>query len=309
MTRSIPAALAALLAGLPAAHAGAVPSRRGNGLPHPEAPGQGRGAGDSPAARAGPTSLPPTPSLPSGAKVGFTPFEGGRIFHAVSGRGQPVVFLHSGLANANYWGYQVARLGADRQAVAIDFTGHGRSSLTAGSITYASLARSVIGVLDQLRIPRAAIVGWSDGAIVGLELALRHANRIKGIFCLGANYDRHGLIPGGGLTGAFPEYAARTRAEYQALSPQPAGYENLRRLMSRMWAAEPNYSRRELATIRVPTVVAAGEFDEIIRPGHTKELAASIPGSKLVIEPRTSHFAMLQDPGRLTADIAMFIQS
>lgn len=309
LMRSIPAALSALLPGLPARYANAVPSRHEGGSPPPELAGQGRRTAAGPVARAGPASLPPTPLLPSGAEAGFTPLEGGRIFRAVSGRGRAVVFLHGGLANANYWGHQVAGLGSDRQAVAIDFMGHGRSSPTAGPITYASLARSVVGVLDQLHIPKAAIVGWSDGAIVGLELALRHADRVEGIFCLGANYDRGGLIPGGGLSGAFPEYVARTRAEYQALSPQPTGYENLRRLMSRMWATEPNYSRRELANIRVPTVVAAGEFDEIIRRGHTQELAASIPGSKLIIEPGTSHFAMLQNPGRLTTEISAFVQS
>ena len=309
LTGSSSTSLAALLLSCHVKYAAAVPSRRGTELLRSETSGQERGASVGAGAGSASMSLPPTPSLPPSAEVGFAPFEGGRIFHATSGRGRPVVFLHGGLANANYWGHQFAAVSADQQAVAIDFMGHGRSSLAAPAITYASLARSVVGVMDHLRIPKAVIVGWSDGGIVGLELALRHTGRVEGIFCLGTNYDRTGLIPGGGEKGAFREYARRAGLEYMALSPQPRGYQNLRRLMSQMWSTEPNFSRRELATIRVPTVIAAGEFDEIIRRDHTQELAAAIPGSRLVIEPRTSHFAMLQDPGRMTTDLLTFIQS
>ena len=73
-------------------------------------------------------TLPPTPALPQQVRTGFAAVDGARIFYAEFGEGRPVVFLHGGLANADYWGHQLDDIGKDHRVVAIDLRGHGRST-------------------------------------------------------------------------------------------------------------------------------------------------------------------------------------
>jgi len=75
-----------------------------------------------------------------------------------------------------------------------------------------------------------------------------------------------------------------------------------------MWGTLPQITAAELRTIRVPTIVADGEYDEFIKPEHTRYIAAQIPGARLVIIPNTSHFAMIQDPQAFGAAVLEFLQ-
>ena len=119
-------------------------------------------------------TLPPTPSLPKAAQSGYAPINGMRIWYAVFGRGEPVILLHGGLANADYWGNQVRALQKSYRVVVMDSRGHGRSTRNEQPYGYDLMAADVIGLMDYLKIPKAAIVGWSDGAIIGLDIAMHH---------------------------------------------------------------------------------------------------------------------------------------
>lgn len=150
--------------------------------------------------------------------------------------------------------------------------------------------------MDFLKICRAAIVGWSDGAIVGLTIAMQYPNRLTKLFAFGANFNLKGLIPSGIHSVTFTAYRARAAAEYKMLSPQPDQYGVLVDAMKRMWDTEPNFSEAQLATIRIPVVVAGGDHDEIISTEHSRQLARAIPSASLLIEADVSHFAMLPEP-------------
>ena len=114
-------------------------------------------------------NLPPTPTLPKASQSGFAPVNGIKVWYATFGRGEPVVLLHGGLANANYWGHQVRTLQRHYQVIVMDSRGHGRSSRNQEPYGYDLMASDVVALLDHLKIKKAAIVGWSDGAIIGLE--------------------------------------------------------------------------------------------------------------------------------------------
>jgi hypothetical protein len=107
-------------------------------------------------------SLPPTPSLPKAEQSGYAPVNGIKIWYAVFGRGEPVILLHGGLANSNYWGNQVPALAKHYQVVVMDSRGHGRSSRNEQPFGYDLMASDVVALMDYLKIRKAAIVGWSD---------------------------------------------------------------------------------------------------------------------------------------------------
>ena len=119
-------------------------------------------------------TLPPTPTLPASAHSGYAPVNGIKIWYAVFGKGKPVILLHGGLGNSNYWGNQVPELAKHYQVIVMDSRGHGRSTRNDQPYGYDLMASDVIGLLDYLKIEKVALVGWSDGAILGLDIALHH---------------------------------------------------------------------------------------------------------------------------------------
>ena len=125
------------------------------------------------AARAEPRwqTLPPTPPPVAGATSGYASVDGIRLYYATIGSGPPVVLLHGGLANSDYWGHQVRALAPRHRVIVVDSRGHGRSSRDDRPFGYDLMADDVVALLDTLKIPRADIVGWSDGGIIGLDLA------------------------------------------------------------------------------------------------------------------------------------------
>ena len=230
-----------------------------------------------------------------------------RLYYATIGSGPPVVLLHGGLANSDYWGAQIQALAPHHRVIVVDSRGHGRSTRDARPYGYDLMADDVVALLDKLGIARADVVGWSDGAISGLALAIRHADRIGKLFAFAANTLTSGVKPDVEKNPTFARYIRRAGEEYVRLSPTPKGYPTFVAQISRMWASQPNWSNAQLRAIRAPVVVADGDHDEAITRAHTEYIAATIPGAGLLILPNTSHFAFLQNPGLFNAALLHFL--
>ena len=245
------------------------------------------------------TGLPPLPELPAATVAGPVPVNGIAMWRAEFGPadGKPVILVHGGLANANYFGAVIPFLvDAGFRVIAVDSRGHGRSTRSPQPFSYELMASDVVALLDALHVPRADLVGWSDGGIIGLVLAIRHPERLHRVFAFGANTNPDGLIPSFDKQGLFKAYEERAGAEYRRLSPTPDQYAGFLAQISRMWATQPNITAAQLRAIHTPVVVADGRYDEGIRQSHDRYMAAAIPGARLAILPGVSHFAMLQNP-------------
>lgn len=83
-----------------------------------------------------------------------------------------LVLLHGGVANSNYWELQVPALDKRYRVIVMDSRGHGRSTRNEQPYSYDLMASDLVGLMDYLKIKKAAIVGWSDGAILGLDIAI-----------------------------------------------------------------------------------------------------------------------------------------
>jgi pimeloyl-ACP methyl ester carboxylesterase len=252
-------------------------------------------------------TLPPTPVLSNATQSGVAAINGVDIFYAVFGQGPPVLLLHGGLANSNYWGHQVEHLARNFSVVVMDTRGHGRSPLSSHAFSYAAFAEDAGALLDFLKTSQAAVVGWSDGAVTGLQLAMTRPHRITKLFAFGGNSSLDGLKAGGARSLVFADYARRCHAEYAQLSPHPERWPQLLDGLRVMWRTEPNFTRRSLAAIKAPTTISDGEHDEIIKRDHTESMARAIANARLVILPDVSHFAMLQDPGQFNQALTAFL--
>lgn len=252
------------------------------------------------------TRLPEPLALPTATASGYANVNGVQLYYAVYGHGQPVLLLHGGLGNSNYWGGQVRELSKHSAVIVMDSRGHGRSTRNAQTYTYELMESDVIGLLDRLKVREVSLIGWSDGGIIGLVMALRHPERLNRVFAFGANSDPSGVNPKLGDSVNFNRFIARTEVEYGQLSKTPRNFAGFVEAISKMWGSEPHITG-QLNRIRLPITIADGQYDEAILRSHTVMMAKAIPGAKLVILPNVSHFAMIQNPAEFNAALETFL--
>ena len=253
--------------------------------------------------------LPPTPSLPADNASGLAAVDGIKLWYAVFGarHTETVLLLHGGLANSDYWGLLVPELARTHRVVVIDSRGHGRSSRNATPIGYELMAQDALALLDTLGIKQVAVVGWSDGAITGLEIAIHHPERLTGLFAFAANSDPSG-VKDVQASPVFKAFIGRGAGEYARLNPTPGGYKAFDADIEKMWAREPHMSAAVLRGIRARVWIVDGDHDEAIKRENTDYMAAVIPGAYEMILPGVSHFAFLQDPAMFDYAVERFLK-
>jgi pimeloyl-ACP methyl ester carboxylesterase len=256
-------------------------------------------------------TLPDAPLMPKADKTGFASVNDIKMYYAVfnSQGKETVILLHGGFASSDEWGFEVPLLSKTHKVIVVDSRGHGRSSMSEKPLGYDLMASDVLKLMDYLNIKKASIVGWSDGGIIGLIIAIKYPERINKLFTFGANYNLSGYKnepPDSELTARF---MARVQANYRKLSPTPDGFAGLSEALGKMYSTEPDIKPAELKTIKAPTVIACGQYEQFIKLEHFQDLARLIPNAKLVVLPNVSHGGPLQDPPRFHEAIMNWINS
>lgn len=254
-------------------------------------------------------TLPEPAAMPKPTESGYAKVNGIDMYYAVFGAGDPVLLIHGGLGHADIWASQVAELSKTHKVIVADSRGHGRSTRDAQPFGYDLMASDYLALLDHLKIDKTALVGWSDGGIIGLDIAMNHPERLTRLYAQAANVSTDGVDPGVETNKTFGAYIERSGRDYARMSKTPDQYNAFVEQISHMWASQPNWSKEQLAKITVPTAIVAGDHDEAIKREHTEYMASVIPGAKLIILPNASHFAMLQAPGEYTKSVLDFIDA
>jgi pimeloyl-ACP methyl ester carboxylesterase len=220
-------------------------------------------------------------------------------FGDAKGAGTPVLALHGGTGFIESMHYQVTALADRRFVIAPDSRAHGRSGDADGPLHYAQMADDMIALLDQKQIAKVDIVGWSDGGIIGLDMAMRYPERVGRLVTIGANYSTDGIAHQSPNHWAEltpdAEIFASARKFYQRIAPEPDQWPVFFEKIIAMWRNEPNFTVADLGKITAPTLVMAGELDTIKRE-HSESMAAAIPSAKLVIIKGADHFGPLRAP-------------
>jgi pimeloyl-ACP methyl ester carboxylesterase len=223
------------------------------------------------------------------------------IFCETFGAGPPVLVLHGGLGYIEDMSFQIMALAKSHFVIAVDSRGHGRSTGANGPLSYSLMSDDMVKVLDSLKINRVDAVGWSDGGIIGLDLAIRHPERIRRLVAISANYNPDGL----GYTPSVEE-VPRVALRYWLLAPNPAQWSDLYRNVIAMWRTQPQYTLNDLGHIEAPTLVMAGEYD-LIKREHTDQLARAIPGSYESIIAHATHLVPIEKPDIVNSKILNFL--
>jgi pimeloyl-ACP methyl ester carboxylesterase len=203
--------------------------------------------------------------------------------------------------------YQISALASNRFVIPPERRGPGRSPDSDQPLTYRLMANDMLKLLDKLGIAETDVVGWSDGGIVGLDLAMQHPERVKRLVVYGAGYDVDGLDNDKCPTPPAEEEIAPIRDFYKSIAPDPNHWPVFYEKSIEMWRTQPHYSMADLGTIKAPTLVMAGEFDCVKRQ-HTDQLAKAVPGASEEIIKGATHVAPLFQPDVVNPYILKFLE-
>jgi pimeloyl-ACP methyl ester carboxylesterase len=254
-------------------------------------------------------TLPDPAPMPAAEESGYAPVNGIEMYYAVFAKekGNPILLIHGGLGHADIWASQVATLSETHEVIVADSRGHGRSTRNEEPYGYDLMASDYLALLDYLKIDKVDLVGWSDGGIIGIDIALHHPERLNRLFAQAANVTTDGVDPAVENNATFAAYIERMGRDYGHMSKTPDQFDAFVEQISHMWATQPNWTKKDLAKITTPTAIVAGDHDEAILRAHTDYMAAVIPGAVEIILPNVSHFAMLQAPDEYSQAVLEFI--
>lgn len=257
------------------------------------------------------TTLPMPPDLPRPDESGRVPVNDIEMWYAVFNKngGDPVLLIHGGLGSADGWGFQIPVLVKTYEVIVADSRGHGRSTRSKRPIGYEVMTDDYVALLNHLKVKKVALVGQSDGAIIGLDMAMRYPERLSKLFAFGGNFNVAGLRddPPDEKDAVWGPVFAKARKDYERLSPTPTEYDSFSKAIIEMWNSQPDYKAEELARIKTATVIADGEHEEFIKLDHTRELARLVPGSELLILPGVGHLAKWQNSELFNSELMRFL--
>lgn len=202
--------------------------------------------------------------------------------------GDTVLLLHGGMSNSDLLLEVMGAALAERhRLVAFDRRGHGFTADTDAAFHYDDMAAETIGVLEEVVRGPAHIVGWSDGGIVGLLVALSRPDLVNRLVLIGANFHYEGVLP----LDLDPnsDLPAMMLQSYAERSPDGAEhFEDAFGKFMTMSTTEPALTVDDLRKVTAPTLVMVGD-DDLIRLDHTCALYESLPAGQLCVVPRASH--------------------
>lgn len=208
---------------------------------------------------------------------------GFKMYTEVYGQGQPLLIIHGNGGSIRDFLYQVPYFSKKYKVILADSRSQGKSEDRGDSLTYEMMADDYAALLDAMKIDSAYVIGWSDGGINTLLLAMRHPEKVKKLAVTGAN-----LVPD---TTAVPkEVWALVKPSYYMLKAKKnktyedsIGFKLLRLLVD-----QPHISTEDLHKIKCPALVIGGDND-VIKPEHTLLIWKNLPNAYLWILPNSGH--------------------
>ena len=258
-------------------------------------------------------------SAPEGKRVEVN---GMQMYYEVSGEGEPLVVLHGAYMNIPTMGAIVGKLAETRKVYAIEFQGHGRTTDIDRPITYPNLADDVAVFMDKVGLKKADVFGYSMGAAAGLQLAIRHPEKVSKLVAASVAYDEKGWQPE--FRAFIPQMNVEMfvnmpmEAENRKLAANPDGF---RGLVTKLIALEhePMAWEADVRKLKTPILIISGDADvatlehsvalfRLLGGGAMGDMGKPLAASRLAILPATSHTAVINQTELLMGFIGPFLK-
>jgi pimeloyl-ACP methyl ester carboxylesterase len=215
----------------------------------------------------------------------YADVNGVHLYYEIHGTGKPLVLLHGGLGAGAMFGENVPALAKGRQVILVDLQGHGRTADVDRPLDPRSMADDVAALVRHLKLGRADVMGFSLGAAVALQTAIRHADVVNKVVAVSAIARRDAFYPEilplqANVNAAAAEGMKQTPmyALYSEIAPRPQDFPRLLDKIGALMRQDHDY-RKEIATIAAPVMFVQGDAD-IVPPSHAVELFGLLGGGK-----------------------------
>lgn len=212
----------------------------------------------------------------------YVAVNGIKMYYEIYGTGQPLLMIHNNGGSIASFKYQIPYFAKRYKVIAVDSRAQGKSVDAGDTLNYQMMTEDFNALLDALKIDSAYVIGWSDGGINGLLLAINHPEKVKKLAVSGANLTPDASVFNPAAAQMLSEYAAQLR-----LAKQDATTKNTLKLL-KMMDVEPNILLTDLQKIQCPVLVMGGDNDGI-KPAHTLQIFENIPQAYLWIFPAAGH--------------------
>jgi pimeloyl-ACP methyl ester carboxylesterase len=256
------------------------------------------------------------------AKGARVKVNGMQMYYEVSGQGDPLVVLHGAYMNIPSMGAIIPKLAQTHRVYALELQGHGRTTDIDRPITYQNLADDVAAFMDAVGLKKADVFGYSMGAAAGLQLAIRHPEKVNKLAAASVAYDIEGWQP------AFRAFIPQMKVEmllempfakeYPKLAANPKGFPELAKKLIQL-EKEPMAWAEDVKKLKTPVLIISGDADvatlehtvsmfRLLGGGEPGDMGKPLSPSRLAVMPATSHTSVITQPELLHAFIEPFLK-
>ena len=255
-------------------------------------------------------------------ETGTVPVNGMEMYYEASGEGDPLIVLHGAYMTIPDMGAIIPKLAETHRVIAVEFQGHGRTNDIDRPITYPNLADDVAAFMEAQGIEKADVFGYSMGAATGLQLAIRHPEKVDQLVAASVAYDVTGWQPA--FQAMIPQmnlemFAATPMEEaYRKLAVNPEGFAALATKLIAL-EKEPMAWEEDVKKLKTPMLIIAGDADvstlehnvalfRLLGGGVMGDMGVPLPASRLAVLPATSHTAVINQVEVLHTFIEAFLK-
>ena len=212
-----------------------------------------------------------------------------RMYYEIHGSGRPLMLIHGGGSTIeSTFGRVLPEFAKSHQVIAVELQAHGHTLDIDRPLRFEQDADDVAALLEQLKIEKADIIGFSNGGTTALQIAIRHPNRVNKLVLFSATYKRSGTQPGvfegfkdASLEKSLPQ---PLKDAYLKANSDLKGLQTMfDRDLARMLAFK-DISDAQIKAIQAPALIINGDAD-LVRPEHALELSHALPRARLAILP------------------------
>ncbi|MBL0370946.1 alpha/beta hydrolase [Rhizobium sp. KVB221] len=246
---------------------------------------------------------------------------GMQMYYEVSGEGDPLIVLHGAYMNIPSMGAIIPKLAETHKVYALELQGHGRTTDIDRPITYPNLADDVAAFMDAAGVKKADVFGYSMGAAAGLQLAIRHPEKVSKLVVASVSYDAEGLQPE--FKAFIPQMTVEMfvsmpfAQDYRKLAANPDGFPALVKKLIAL-EHEPMAWGTDVKALKTPVLIITGDADvatlehsvklfRLLGGGAMGDMGKPLPASRLAVLPATSHTAVINQVDLLDALIEPFL--
>src|SRR5882757_2324825 len=243
-------------------------------------------------------------------KKGYVPVNGLKLYYEIHGVGEPLILLHGGVGGLDMFGPTLPALAKSRKVIAVELQGHGRTADIDRPFSFEAMADDIAGLIKQLGLEKADVMGYSLGGGVALQTAIRHPEAVRKLVVVSAGFSRNGLFP---EVRATMDHMGPAAGEQMKRSPLNTMYPNVNwvNLFTKLGVLlRKDYDwSKEVAAIKLPTMLIYADADALY-PAHIVEFYkllgggqrdAGLDGSgrsanQLAILPAVTHYTIAASP-------------